>query len=338
MAHHAAGTVAAANEEAVRAWDTVLYERWKKNRKVFVGALDGITEELFERFPPPEGGRCIDIGCGFGETTQRLAELVGPEGFVLGTDSSPHFVEDARREAAEAGVENVEFEASDAQTADWDQIYDYAFSRMGTQFFAMPVQAMRAIRRALVPGGALRKICWRRKAESAMWAETEQVVQRFLSRPEEYDADTCGPGPFSLGNPETTRGILEAAGFDEIELHSRDFDYYLGQGHGRGARRDARDRTRRRADPPQRRPRGEPPRRHSRGTGRPLHRLAAARRLDREPSSGLVRDSQESRLAFSCAQGDSNSHGPNGPQGPQPCARTAQSVRRSQIRPSCPRG
>lgn len=62
-----------------------------------------------------------------------------------------------------------------------------------------------------------------------MWAETEQVVQRFLSRPEEYYADTCGPGPFSLGNPETTRGILEAAGFDQIELHSRDFDYYLGK-------------------------------------------------------------------------------------------------------------
>jgi ubiquinone/menaquinone biosynthesis C-methylase UbiE len=229
MNHHAAGAVAPANEEAVRAWDTVLYERWKTNRKVFVGALDAITEELFERFPPPEGGRCIDIGCGFGETTQRLAQLVGPGGAVLGTDSSPHFVEDARREAAEAGVENVEFEASDAQTADWDQIYDYAFSRMGTQFFAMPVQAMRAIRSALVPGGVLAKICWRRKEESAMWADTEQVVQRFLSRPDEYDADTCGPGPFSLGNPDTTRGILEAAGFDQIELRPRDFDYYLGK-------------------------------------------------------------------------------------------------------------
>ena len=224
-----AGATALANKEAVRAWDTVLYERWKKNRKVFVGALDGVTQDVFERFPPPEGGRCIDIGCGFGDTTQRLAELVGPGGFALGTDSSPHFVEDARREAAEAGVDNVEFETADAQTADWDQIYDYAFSRMGTQFFAAPVPAMRVIRSALKPGGKLRKVCWRRKAESRFWAETERVVQRFLSRPDEYDADTCGPGPFSLGNPETTRGILEAAGFAEIELHRRDFDYYMGE-------------------------------------------------------------------------------------------------------------
>jgi ubiquinone/menaquinone biosynthesis C-methylase UbiE len=220
---------AQANEEAVRAWDTVLYERWRKNRGVFVRALGGITEELFELFPPPQGGRCIDIGCGFGDTTRRLAELVGPSGFALGTDSSPRFIEDAREEAAEAGVDNVEFEAADAQTAEWDDSYDYAFARMGTMFFAAPVPAMRAVRGALRPGGKLRKIVWRRKAESPFWAETEQVVQRFLSRPEEHEADTCGPGPFSMGNPETTSGILEAAGFEEIELHRRDFDYFMGR-------------------------------------------------------------------------------------------------------------
>ncbi len=223
------GAVAPGNEEAVRAWDTVLYERWKKNRAVFVGALDEVTRELFDRYPPPQGGSCIDIGCGFGETTRQLAELVGPTGFALGTDSSPRFIEDARREAGDAGVENVAFETIDAQSAEWDPVHDYAFSRMGTQFFAAPVPAMRAIRGALKPGGGLRKICWRRKQESPFWAETEQVVERFLSRPDEYEADTCGPGPFSLGNPETLQGILEAAGFAAIELHQRDFDYFMGK-------------------------------------------------------------------------------------------------------------
>src|SRR5690349_22651762 len=86
-----AGAVAIANEEAVRAWDTVLYERWKLNRKVFVGALGEVTDDVFALYPPPAGGRCIDIGCGFGETTQTLAGLVGPAGSVLGTDSYPNF-------------------------------------------------------------------------------------------------------------------------------------------------------------------------------------------------------------------------------------------------------
>src|SRR5260370_7683898 len=84
-----AGMVAVANEEAVRAWDTVLYERWKSNRKVFVGALAAVTEEVFKLVPPPERGCCIDIGCGFGETTQRLAELVGPGRFPPAPHSSP---------------------------------------------------------------------------------------------------------------------------------------------------------------------------------------------------------------------------------------------------------
>lgn len=207
----------------------MLYERWKKNRAVFVGALNEVTDEIFERFPPPAGGRCIDIGCGFGETTRIMAGIVGSEGFAVGTDSSPHFIEDARREAAEAGVENVAFEIADAQSAQWEPDYDYAFSRMGTQFFVAPVPAMRSVRAALKPGGRLHKVCWRRKEESPFWAETEAVVKRFLSRPEEYEADTCGPGPFSLGNPETCRGILEAAGFVDVELERRDFDYYLGR-------------------------------------------------------------------------------------------------------------
>ena len=114
----------------------------------------------------------------------------------------------------------------------WDPTYDYAFSRMGTQFFAAPVPAMRAIRGALRPGGTLAKVCWRRKereARSRLGGDGGGVVERFLSRPDEHEADTCGPGPFSLGNPETCSGILEAAGFPELALGRYDFPYYMGK-------------------------------------------------------------------------------------------------------------
>ena len=194
-------------------------------------------------------------------------------------------------------MENVEFEIADAQTAKWEPIYDYAFSRMGTQFFAAPVPAMRAIRGALKPGGKLRKICWRRKAESPMWAETEQVVQRFLSRPEEYEADTCGPGPFSLGNPETTRGSSRPRGSPEIELHQRDFDYFMGADMdeaidsmlaiGPGAeliRLNGEYGESRRAE-------------IAEALAGPLRRLAAARRLDRRPRVRLDRHRHQPGLA-----------------------------------------
>lgn len=221
------GEIAPANEEAVRAWDTVLYERWKTNRKVFVGALDEATSALLERYPVSEGASVLDCGCGFGESTRTISGMVGPSGHVHAVDSSPHFIADAREELAD--LTNVDFGVADVQTAEWEPAYDYAFSRMGTQFFAMPVPAMRAIRGALVPGGRLAKIVWRRKAECEFWAETESVVLEFLSRPETYEADTCGPGPFSMGNPDTVSGILKSAGFEDIELTQLDFDYYMGE-------------------------------------------------------------------------------------------------------------
>ena len=43
-------------------------------------ALGAHGEVAMEANPPRPGDRVLDIGCGFGDTTQRLAELVGPEG------------------------------------------------------------------------------------------------------------------------------------------------------------------------------------------------------------------------------------------------------------------
>lgn len=228
MAEVQTPALASANEEAIRAWDTVLYERWKQYRHIFVGAVSQFSDDALESDPPTAGAPCLDVGCGFGDTTQRLAQIVGPDGFALGVDSSSRFIADAREEAAQSGVENAAFEVEDVQLANWNGEFDYVFSRLGTMFFANPVQALRAIRAALKPGGELCMIVWRRKDENAFMYEAEQVVERFLSHPEETDADTCGPGPFSMGNADTVSGQLQSAGFERITLRRGDYDYFMG--------------------------------------------------------------------------------------------------------------
>ena len=229
MAHGATQLVAgSANEEAIRAWDTVLYERFKQYRHVFVGALTHFSEDALRTDPPPAGARCLDIGCGFGDTTRRLAEIVGAGGSALGVDSSARFIADACAEAESAAVRNVSFEVQDVQVASWSAEFDYAFSRMGTMFFANPVQAMRAIRAGLKPGGRLCMVVWRSKVENPFMHEAERVVEEFLTHPDQTDADTCGPGPFSLGNADTVSGVLKSARFEEITLRRRDHDYLMG--------------------------------------------------------------------------------------------------------------
>ena len=75
-------------------------------------------------------------------------------------------IETAIEEAAEAGLENVSFATCDVEVTEFDQTFDYAFSRLGTMFFANPVAALRNVREALVPGGLLNMVVWRRKLDN----------------------------------------------------------------------------------------------------------------------------------------------------------------------------
>ncbi len=221
--------VAVTNEEAVEAWNGVLFDRFVQYRHLVSGGLGAHGEEALRIHPPAAGERVLDIGCGFGETTLRIAELVGPEGSVLGFDAAPRFIQLARAEAEAAAAANVDFAVGDLQVTEFERSFDYAFSRMGTMFFANPVPALRNVRRALVPGGRLCMVVWRRKLENEWVSRAEAVVERFVEEPEESDEPTCGPGPFSMGDADVTSQILLGAGFEEISLRRCDIPLQTGR-------------------------------------------------------------------------------------------------------------
>jgi SAM-dependent methyltransferase len=164
--------------------------------------------------PPAAGDRALDIGCGFGDTTQQLAALVGEQGHATGVDVAEPFVDASIAEAEEAGIRNVDFFATDVQVGDLRGPYDYAFSRMGVMFFANPVQAFRNIAGSLQPGGRLVAAVWRRKLDNEWLYRAEQAVEKYLEEPEEPQDVRCGPGPFSMANPDTVSEQLQIAGFE----------------------------------------------------------------------------------------------------------------------------
>jgi ubiquinone/menaquinone biosynthesis C-methylase UbiE len=217
-----------ANGEAIEAWDGPLYDRFVQFRDLLTTGLGAHGEEALRLNPPGIGDRVLDVGCGFGDTAQRIAGLVGADGEVLGVDASPRFIETARREAADAGVGNVRFAVADVETAGFDQRFDLAFSRMGTMFFANPVAAMRNVRQALRPGGRLVMVVWRSKVENEWMYRAQTITERFVTKPDEYDEPTCGPGPFSMANADTTSGILLSAGFEGVALRRCDEPITIG--------------------------------------------------------------------------------------------------------------
>ncbi len=71
-------------------------------------------------------------------------------------------------------------------------------------------------------------VVWRSKEENPWAYRGQTITERFITKPEEYEEPTCGPGPFSMGNADTTSGILLAAGFTDIALRRCDLPIRIG--------------------------------------------------------------------------------------------------------------
>lgn len=210
------------NATTIEAWNGVLFDRFVAFREIVTTGLGAHGEAALRVHPPRAGARVVDLGCGFGDTTRRLARVAGE---AVGVDAAPRFIALARREATER---NVRFLVADVQSEPLDGRFDYAFSRFGTMFFANPVAALRNVRRALVPGGRLCMVVWRRKPDNEWLHRAERVVSGLVARPESSDEPTCGPGPFSMADADTTTDVLVRAGFERISLHRNDDEIVIG--------------------------------------------------------------------------------------------------------------
>lgn len=219
------------NAIVVEAWNTVLFDKFVRFKHLLIAGLAGHSDALFSRGPYPAGARVIDIGCGFGDSTQRIANAVGSKGAAVGVDCAENFVRAAEQEARAAGVANATFFTADVQTEDLRGPYDHAFARFGTMFFMMPGAAMRNIRKALKPGGVFTQVVWRKREDNPWLHEAELRVREIVPvvSHEETTAVHCGPGPFSMSGPDMVSSMLKSAGFEGITFERFDVDICIGR-------------------------------------------------------------------------------------------------------------
>ena len=219
------------NRIIVEAWNTVLYDKFCRFKHLLVNGLSQHSDAAFERCQHPQGARVLDVGCGFGDSTLRIAKRVGPSGEAVGVDCAENFVRAAEAEARKQDVSNARFFIDDAQWGDLRGPYDFAFARFGTMFFEMPGAAMRNIRKALKPGGSFTQIVWRRREENPWLHEAELRVKEIVPivSHEETDQVHCGPGPFSMAGPDMVSMMLRGAGFERITFERFDCDICIGR-------------------------------------------------------------------------------------------------------------
>ena len=215
------------DSDFVTFWNEVLAPKFFAFKHVLVDGLTHHSEAIFPSLPVGEGDRVLDVGCGFGDTAIKLARRVGAAGEVVGVDCCDAFLDYATQDAKDKGVDNVSFLRGDAEIALPDGQFDFVFSRFGTMFFANPVAGLRNMRKSLKPGGRMVHIVWRDRADNPWLSMAKDIVLKILPPPGE-DAQTCGPGPFSMSNEAMVTGMMKAAGFDDIEFRRVDAPVLIG--------------------------------------------------------------------------------------------------------------
>jgi ubiquinone/menaquinone biosynthesis C-methylase UbiE len=155
------------------------------------------------------GERVLDVACGTGLISLRMARSVGAAGTVVGTDIAGQMVEAARLIAAEREVDNATFERADAEELPFPAgSFDAAICGLGLMYVPDPIKALREMGRTLRPGGRAAAAVWGAR-HNCGWAEIFPITDARVA------SDVC-PMFFHLGTKDTLAQSFAAAGFTEI--------------------------------------------------------------------------------------------------------------------------
>jgi enediyne biosynthesis protein CalE5 len=193
--------------EAAKGWD----KWWDMINK---GAAP-VSARLLELADVRPGQTVLDIATGIGEPAISAARVVGPEGRVIAIDLSPGMLDVAKRRAAEAGLDNIEFHEMDAESLPlFDNEFDAVLCRWGLMFLPDPSKALVAVRKVLRRGCRFATAVWDVSEKVPMISLAMKVVIKELKLdPPPKDQ----PTPFSLADTGALKKRFVDACFVDVE-------------------------------------------------------------------------------------------------------------------------
>jgi arsenite methyltransferase len=152
----------------------------------------------------------LDLGSGGGIDCFLAAKKVGPEGRVIGLDMTPDMILVARRNAKKVGVHNVEFRFGEMEDIPLpDQSVDVVISNCVINLSPDKDAVFAEAHRVLRPGGRL--------------AVSDIVVHGELPHPIRDRLDAWAGCVAGALEESEYLGKIRAAGFENVEVHSREF-------------------------------------------------------------------------------------------------------------------
>jgi len=202
------------NKEVIGQWsESAPY--WEKYRPVIVEMFAPVTQALIEDAAIARGNSVVDVATGPGEPALTIADLVGPEGMIVGTDVVPEMVEAARREAGRRKLQNARFEVVFSGGQGTDSLpfpantFDAAVSRFGVMFFPSPVDCLRDVLRVLKPGGRIAMAVWYLAEKNPFDYIISRIVDRYVAPAPPKPGST---DMFRFAKPGDLFALLSSAG------------------------------------------------------------------------------------------------------------------------------
>jgi ubiquinone/menaquinone biosynthesis C-methylase UbiE len=217
------------NADQIAYWNGPGGDHWAERQPLQDILLSPISQSVIDRATPTPGERIIDVGCGCGSTSISLAQLVAPNGFVLGIDISVPMLARARELAPKHLP--LDFVLADATVYPFDAgSFDLLVSRFGVMFFAEPAVSFANLRHALRPSGRVAFACWREPRENPWMMVPLQAAYQHVERLPQLGPED--PGPFSFASEERVKRILREAGFVDVAMEPimLSLDIAIGRG------------------------------------------------------------------------------------------------------------
>ena len=186
--------------QAWHRWDPV-FDRW----------LGPATELMLDVAGVRDGSRVLDIAAGSGGQSIAAARRGAT---VLATDISSNILDEAAAAARLAGVSTIATRVMDGESLDVEPgSFDAAISRLGLMYLPDKPAALAEAARALRSGGRYAALVFAEPERNRFFSVPISIIRTKAELPPPAPGM---PGPFSaVGLGE----LLEAAGFNEVEVH-----------------------------------------------------------------------------------------------------------------------
>jgi SAM-dependent methyltransferase len=199
---------------------------WDRYREALLRDTMEVSRWMLDAAGLQPGHTVLELAAGTGDTGLMAAELVAPGGKAIITDGAEAMVAAARARAKEVGATNVELRTMEAEWIDLPAAsVDAVLSRFGYMLLADPEAALRETRRVLRPGGRVALSAWD-AAEHNPWLTRIGAVLIERGLVEREPPGT--PGPLAFGAPGRIEELLDAAGFDDVEVQPLDLELRAG--------------------------------------------------------------------------------------------------------------